>query len=206
MPDVQLFLLASALLTLAPGPDNLQVLARGVAQGRRAALVATCGFASGVMFHTLLAVAGVALLIRSTPTLFTLLTYAGAAYLVWLGVAAWRGRALEFVAEDAAVLPLWRVYRQSLLGNALNPKVSLFFVAFLPQFLRPEAGNAGSQMVLLGFLFMAQTLLIFGFIGWFAAGMGVWLRHRAASGLWLNRMAGLVFVLIGLRMAFLDRG
>ena len=137
---------------------------------------------------------------------FDWVRFAGAAYLVWLGVAAWRGRALEFVAEDAAVLPLWRVYRQSLLGNVLNPKVSLFFVAFLPQFLRPEAGNAESQMVLLGFLFMAQTLLIFGFIGWFAAGMGVWLRHRAAAGLWLNRMAGLVFVVIGLRMAFLDRG
>ena len=201
MPDIPLFLLASAILTLAPGPDNLQVLARGMAQGRAAALAATCGFASGVAFHTALAISGVALLIRSSPGVFGTLRYAGAAYLAWLGLHALLVPARGFTRGPAAAEPLAAIYRRSVLGNVLNPKVSLFFLAFLPQFLKPEAGGMEMQMALLGLLFMVQTLVIFGAIGGFAAALGHWLRRHAAAGPWLDRAAGAVFVAVALRLA-----
>jgi len=200
VPEIHLFLLASALLTLAPGPDNLQVLARGIAEGRRAALAAACGFASGVLFHTALAVAGIALLIRSSPTLFAALKYAGAAYLAYLGVLALTRRETGPASRETAAT-LARIYRQSVLGNLLNPKVSLFFIAFLPQFIRPSEGRIGLQMLLLGLLFMTQTLVIFGTIGWFAGSIGAWLQNSAGAGRKLNLIAALVFFAIALRLA-----
>jgi threonine/homoserine/homoserine lactone efflux protein len=199
MNDLPLFLLSAMLLTVAPGPDNLQVLMRGMAQGRTAALVAACGFVSGLIVHTALAAAGVALLLQSSPLLFGLLRYAGAGYLLLLGYRALRDGELHL--PPAATVNLRMVFRQSLLGNLLNPKVGLFFLAFLPQFVDRQAGAVALQMGLLGALFMAQALLIFGAIGWFAAGLGERLRRYPRLGRRLGTAAGLTFIAIGLRLA-----
>lgn len=201
MPDLPLFLLASALLTLAPGPDNLQVLLRGMSQGRQAALVASGGFVAGITVHTALAVTGVSLVIRSSPALFALLQYAGAAYLLSLGYRSLR-RPDFLLPRDAGGSPdLGAVFRQCFIGNVLNPKVGLFFLAFLPQFLKTEAGGVEMQMLLLGGVFMVQAFLIFAAIGWFAAGLGDWLRRDGRRGRWLNILAGLTFVGIGIKLA-----
>ncbi|MFM8240409.1 MAG: LysE family translocator [Actinomycetota bacterium] len=200
MPDIALFLLASALLTIAPGPDIVTVLTRGISQGRRAGLAAAAGFATGCLFHTALATLGVAALLRSTPLAFDLIRYAGAAYLAWIGIQALRHREGFALAGQAGLRGLWAIYRQSVVGNALNPKVTLFFVSFLPQFVIESAVTA--QMALLGGLFMAQTLVIFSAVALASGWLGERLRDHPAIGPRLGIFAGLTFLALGARLAF----
>jgi threonine/homoserine/homoserine lactone efflux protein len=202
MPEIGLFLVASALLTIAPGPDIVYVLTRGIAQGRRAGLAAALGFATGVIFHTALAAFGIAALIRSSEFAFTLVRYAGAAYLIYLGIRTLiNDSALQFGSSGSSIA-LWTVYKQSVIGNALNPKVTLFFLSFLPQFINVNAGPVAPQMVLLGVLFMLQTALIFGAVAFFSGAIGDRLRSKPAIAKRLNSFAGVVFVLLGIRVAW----
>jgi len=201
MPDIALFLAASALLTVAPGPDIVYVLARGIAQGPRAGVAAALGFATGCIFHTLLAALGIAALIRSSDLAFNAVRYAGAAYLAWIGIQALRHRAAFAVEGARDVRSLALIYRQSVLGNMLNPKVTLFFLAFLPQFVDAPAGHVGLQMALLGTIFMAQTVVIFGAVALFSGYIGAWIRRKPAIGARLNVFAGLTFIALGVRVA-----
>ena len=126
MPDIALFIAASALLAIAPGPDVIYVLTRGIAQGRKAGLAAALGFASGCIFHTVLAAVGIAALIRSSELAFDLVRYAGAAYLVWIGIQALRHRSSLSIEGAGEAKALVTIYKQSVIGNMLNPKVTLF--------------------------------------------------------------------------------
>ncbi len=201
MPDIALFLAASALLTIAPGPDIVYVLARGVSQGPRAGMAAALGFATGCVFHTLLAAVGVAALIRSSELAFTAVRYAGAAYLVWIGIQALRHRSSFAVQGAGDRRALATIFRQSVVGNMLNPKVTLFFLAFLPQFVDARAGHVGWQMALLGAIFMAQTAVIFGAVALFSGWIGAWMRAKPAIGERLNAFAGITFIALGIRVA-----
>ncbi len=204
MPELTLFIVASVLLTLAPGPDIIYVLTRGVAQGVKAGLAAAVGFATGCIFHTVLAAVGIAALIRSSEWAFDAVRYAGAAYLVWIGVQALRHRASFSIegARDARTLAT--IYRQSVIGNVLNPKVTLFFLAFLPQFVDTQAGHLGWQMALLGAIFMVQTVVIFGAVAVFSGMIGAWVRRKPAIGERLNIFAGVTFIALGIRVALPD--
>jgi threonine/homoserine/homoserine lactone efflux protein len=206
MPDLALFLAASALLTIAPGPDIVYVLTRGVAQGRRAGLAAALGFATGCLFHTALAALGIAALIRSSEPAFNAVRWAGAAYLAWIGIQALRHRASFSLAGGGDAKALAAIYRQSVIGNALNPKVTLFFLSFLPQFVDAKAGAVEWQMALLGLVFMAQTVVIFGAVALFSGWIGERLRARPAIGERLNVFAGLTFIALGIRVAMPDMG
>jgi len=206
MPDIALFLVAAAVLTIAPGPDIVYVLARGVSQGRKAGIAAALGFATGCLFHTALAVLGVAALIRSSDLAFNAVRWAGAAYLVWIGIQALRHRASFSLAGSGDAKALLAVYRQSVIGNALNPKVTLFFLSFLPQFVDARAGGVEWQMALLGLVFMAQTVLIFGAVALFSGWIGERLRAHPAFGERLGVFAGLTFIALGIRVAMPDMG
>ncbi|NML33160.1 LysE family translocator [Paraburkholderia antibiotica] len=204
MPNFLLFLVTSIAITVAPGPDNLQVLARGISQGRAAGLVAALGFAAGITFHTTLAALGVAALLRSSPLAFEAIKLAGAAYLVWIGIKALRSQGLA-TAHQRAPQPLLSVFRQSVLGNLMNPKVTLFFVVFLPQFVQPNGVQSVTvQMLELGVLFMLQTVVVFSLFGVCAGMIGGWLRRRPRVGVWLDRLAGATFIAIGIRVALRD--
>ena len=204
MPDIVLFLVASALLAIAPGPDIVYVLARGIAQGRMAGFAAALGFATGVIFHTLLAALGVAALIRSSDLAFNAVRYAGAAYLVWIGIQALRHRSSFSLGGSGDSRALWTIYRQSVIGNALNPKVTLFFLSFLPQFVNVDAGHVGWQMALLGVVFMGVTVVIFGLIALFSGWIGERVRRNPAIGTRLNTFAGVTFIALGIRVALPD--
>lgn len=204
MPNFLLFLATSIAITMAPGPDNLQVLARGISQGRAAGLVAALGFAAGITFHTTLAALGVAALLRSSPVAFEVIKLAGAAYLIWIGIKALRSQGLA-TAHERAPQPLRAVFRQSVLGNLLNPKVTLFFVVFLPQFVQPHGTQSVTvQMLELGVLFMLQTVVVFSLFGVCAGLIGGWLKRRPRMGVWLDRLAGATFIAIGIRVALRD--
>jgi len=201
MPDVFLFLIAAMMLTLAPGPDNIYVLTRGIAQGKKAGLVAALGFSSGLFFHTLLAVLGFAAIIKAYPAAYHALQYAGAAYLVYLGIRTLRSA--TSMSLDAAMTPvsLSRIYWQSVIANILNPKVTLFFIAFLPQFVNVQAGHVAWQMLLLAVVFILQALAIFSAIAFFSGIVGAYFQRQARAALYLNRLAGCAFVGLGIRIA-----
>lgn len=195
------FLLAAVLITATPGPDNLMVLGMGMSRGRAQGIAFGLGCALGCLSHTLLAVVGVSALIAASPWAFTALKWAGGAYLVWLGVQALRSTGTARVqAGHARTDSLRTLFFKGMLANAINPKVVLFFLSFLPQFVVPAQGGVGLQLGLLGVLFTAQAALLFGLLGYFAGAIGGWLNRRPRAGLWLDRVAGAVFVGLGLRM------
>ena len=194
-------------LTIVPGPDNILVVTQGVARGRRAAVVTAWGMCSGITVHTLAAAAGISALFNSSAVAFRVVKYAGALYLLYLAWKMLRERdALTISVTGAGFAPsLSALYRRGFIMNVLNPKVALFFLAFLPQFTVREAGNVPLQMALLGFVFMAQALVIFTLIGLFSGTVGVWLRQRPGAGCYLTRLAGGIFALLGLRLALMER-
>ncbi len=195
------FLLSALLLTATPGPDNLMVLSTGIARGRRAGMAFGLGCAIGCLSHTLLAVVGVSALLAASPTAFMLLKWAGGAYLLWLGVQALRSTGMGQMPAGGSADPSLRgLFLKGLLANAINPKVVLFFLSFLPQFVVESQGQVAGQLGALGVLFTLQAALLFGLLGYFSGAVGAWLHRRPAVGQWLDRLAGVVFVALGLRM------
>lgn len=201
--QITLFLGAALLLALAPGPDNLGVLALGISRGKSIALGFALGCAAGCLNHTLLAVLGVSALIAASPLAFTGLQLLGAAYLIWIGIQALRSRgsslAQTHTPESGASFAT--AFRQGLIANAINPKVGLFFLSFLPQFIRPDGWSAPLQLASLGSLFALVAALVFGAIALAAAPIGAWLRRRERLGLWLDRASGGLFVGLGILTA-----
>ncbi|MFO1227569.1 LysE family translocator [Roseateles sp.] len=196
------FLAAAVVLTLTPGPDNLMVLSTGLARGRRAGMAFGLGCGLGCLSHTLLAVLGVSALLAASPLAFAGLRLLGGAYLVWMGVQAWRhaGR-VALGSGDSSAASLGQLFAKGLLANAINPKVVLFFLAFLPQFVRPAQGAMALQLGLLGIVFTAQAALLFGVLGYFSGHVGAWLTRRPEVGPRLDRLAGTLFIGLGLRLA-----
>jgi threonine/homoserine/homoserine lactone efflux protein len=202
LPQVAGFLAAAILVTLAPGPDNLMVLSLGMARGRTQGVAFGFGCALGCLNHTLLAALGVSALIAASPPAFTALKVAGGVYLIWLGVKAIRSaRALGTpqAGKGSAETP-GKLFVKGLVANAINPKVILFFLAFLPQFVAGGRVHAAWQIAQLGVLFTLAAVVVFGAIGWFAGSIGERLARRPAIGAWLDRVAGGIFVALGLRL------
>ena len=201
LPQLAAFLVAAVLITLAPGPDNLMVLSLGIARGRRAGVAFGLGCALGCLSHTALAALGISALIAASAGAFAALKIAGGLYLVWLGAQAIRNaRPLGATAPDLPGESAAKLFAKGLVANAINPKVILFFLAFLPQFVAAGRGGAAWQTAQLGVAFTLQAALIFGAIGGFAGGIGHWLARRPQAAAWLDRVAGGIFVLLGLRL------
>ena len=195
------FLAAAVLITLSPGPDNLMVLGLGMSRGRRQGVSFGLGCALGCLSHTTLAVLGVSALIAASSLAFTALKIAGGLYLLWLGVQALKsGGGAVAGSEGGAPASLPRLFGRGLVANAVNPKVLVFFLAFLPQFVDSQRGQGGLQMALLGLLFTLQAALLFAAIGYFAGHVGRWLARTPRAALWLDRVAGAIFVSLGVRL------
>lgn len=195
------FLITAVLLTATPGPDNLMVLSVGMSRGKRSGVAFGLGCALGCLSHTLLAVIGVGAILAASPWAFTLLKTAGGAYLVWLGYQAWRhAGTARLDAEGLGNGSLRRLFTKGLIANVINPKVVLFFLSFLPQFVDAARGGVALQLGLLGVLFTLQAAVLFGLLGFFSGGVGAWLTRRPVAGKWLDRLAGSIFIGLGVRM------
>ena len=201
------FLAASALITIAPGPDNLMVLSVGISRGREAGIGFGLGCALGCFVHTLWATLGIGAVVMTSEDTFNVLKMAGAAYLVYIGVMAWRnaGASALIKLDDGKPEPITAHLRRGFIANVINPKVALFFIAFLPQFVDPARGPVWLQMVLLGALFAGQTVLIFGGLGWCAGGIGARLQRQPRVAVWLDRCAGTIFFALALHLATASR-
>jgi threonine/homoserine/homoserine lactone efflux protein len=199
------FFVASVLLGLSPGPDNLFVMMQSAMYGRAAGLRVVLGLCTGLLGHTAAVAAGLAALVAASELAFQGLKLAGAVYLLWLAWQAFRAPVDEAPGSEAPRLGGWALYRRGVVMNLTNPKVSIFFLAFLPQFADPAHGSVAMQIVVLGGVFILATLLVFGSVAWFAGLLGGLLRRSRATRRALNVGAGAVFVALAARLAFVER-
>ena len=205
LPQLLLFVAAGWLLNLTPGPDVLYIVTNALRSGVRAGMVAALGIVSGCFVHVFAAAVGVSALLATSASAFTVLKWIGAAYLLWMGVRLLCSKAapLELNAGISEV-NLWRVYRRGFLTNVLNPKVALFFLAFVPQFIAPEAPHKALVFLLLGLLFNLNSLPInFGY-AWLAAWAARRVHAVQRAMHWMDLAAGLLFVGFGLKLAMTD--
>lgn len=195
------FLGASVLVTIVPGPDNVFVIAQGVSNGRKAAVLTALGMVSGITIHTMAAALGISAIIYSSSVAFHLLKFTGAAYLFYLAFLTYkeRERGIAFKA-DGLDESSFEMLKRGFLMNVLNPKVGIFFLAFIPQFVDPNSSHQSWLMLQLGIVFMIQALGIFSAIAYFAGGIGSVLQRNGRMRSSLSIAAALTFVLIGLRL------
>lgn len=195
------FFAASILLGLAPGPDNIFVLTQSALHGKTAGLSVTLGLCTGLVMHTLAVALGVAVIFQVSAVAFTALKLVGAGYLLYLGWQAFRAAAAPVALSEGIVLSRFKLYRRGIIMNITNPKVSIFFLAFLPQFADPARGPVSLQIMLLGILFIVATILVFGSVALAAGSLGAWLNRSERIQRALNRVAGAVFVGLALTLA-----
>ena len=202
-----LFIVSGLLLNITPGPDSLFIMARSATQGWRAGVVACWGVGSGVFVHVFAAALGLSALLATSATAFAVVKVVGAAYLVWIGIGMLRGRGEAAQAVDAAprVLRYRDIFRQGFLTNVLNPKVALFFLAFVPQFIAPDAASKPLAFIVLGAIFDINGMLWCHALALFTAFASRRLNVGAAVGRWLNRTMGAVFVALGAKLALASR-
>ena len=195
-----MFLAACVAIILSPGPDILYVVAKGMSQGRLSAIVAAAGFTSGLSIHTALAACGLSALLMASAVAFTCVKIAGGAYLVDLGIRAGGSRGLISLPVSGNRPGPRRIFAQAFLMNVLNPKVAVFFLAFIPQFTRPALGNLPGQFLLLGFCFAVLSFLVFSLVGLFGSSLGGWISARPKVARLLDRTVGSIFIGLGIRL------
>jgi RhtB (resistance to homoserine/threonine) family protein len=212
MPDASqllLFIGAGLLLNLTPGPDVLYIVSNALRLGKRAGVVAALGINAGCFVHIFAAAIGVSALLAASATAFTVLKWAGAAYLLWVGLRLLIARPpaetadLQDPARSHAGGSLWSVFRGGFLTNVLNPKVAIFFLAFVPQFIAPDSEHKAFAFVVLGTLFNLNSVAVNA--GWALAAAWMARRDAVQRGMQvLDRVAGAMFIAFGLRLALTD--
>lgn len=199
------FFAVVVLLALTPGPDNLFVLTQSAVSGRLAGIAVTFGLSTGVIAHTVAVALGVAAIFQTSALAFSILKYVGAAYLLYLAWGAFRAKAAPIGIGGGPKLSYGALYRRGVIMNITNPKVSIFFLSFLPQFVDPAVGPLIPQFLQLGFVFILCTILVFGGIALLAGMIGEKFGKSASAQSILNKIAGTVFVGLALKLATTTR-
>lgn len=199
------FLITSLVVVISPGPGALLTVAAGLSGGARAAAVTALGCTLGIVPHLLAAVTGLAALLHASATAFDVLRYAGVAYLLYMGWATWRSPAALEVRADAPARSTGGRIAEAMLVNLLNPKLSLFFLTFLPQFIAPGEAQPAERMAQLSLVFMAMTLVVFLAYGVFAARFRDQVLQRPSVLVWLRRSFAAAFVGLGGKLALMQR-
>jgi len=197
-----LFTVASLVLIITPGQDMILVMSRSITQGAAAGVVTAAGVSMGLVGHTVLATLGLGAVLRTSELLFVALKLAGAAYLTYMGIGLLRTKGAELAVQASCRRSLGRLFVDGALSNVSNPKIAVFYFAFLPQFVLPGATHPTLSMFALGLLFAALTFLIKGPVGLFAGLLSGWLRSRPQVLVWIYRSSGAVLVGLGVKLAF----
>ena len=204
MPEVSwlLFTVASLVLIITPGQDMILVMSRSITQGVAAGIATAGGVSVGLVGHTILATLGLGAILRTSEWLFFALKLVGAGYLDYLGIGLVRTRNAVMVVQDSARRSLPRLFVDGALSNISNPKIAIFYFAFLPQFVLPGATRPTLAVFVLGLLFAALTFAIKGPVGFFAGLLSGWFRARPNALTWLYRSSGAILIGLGVRLAF----
>lgn len=198
IPTLLTFAVAATLLIIVPGPNVIYIVTRGIDQGRRAALASALGVEAGMLLHIGAAVLGLSAVIASSDILFNVVRYAGAAYLIWMGAVSLRAKAASLEAPEISRQAGYaRLFSQGLVVNVLNPKVGLFFIAFLPQFVDPGRGSSAPQILVFGAVFTAIAIVSDLVYALASGSIGAWLGTREGIARQRDRFAGVVYILLG---------
>jgi threonine/homoserine/homoserine lactone efflux protein len=200
-----IFLAASWGVILTPGPDMLYVITHGLSHGRKAGLLSAAGIAMGLLMHTTFAALGLAIVLRTSALAWLIVKYAGAVYLICLGIKSIREKSPFILKKNKTPLHAKTIFVHGMLSNLLNPKIALFFLAFLPQFVNPELGNTAFQMAFMGLIFAFCGIVFLAFIGYFSGHIGSWLGRKAFFAAQLRYLTGSILIALGTRLIFLDR-
>lgn len=200
------FIIASLALIITPGQDMMLVMSRSISQGARAGVATAAGVSTGLLGHTLLASFGLGALLNASEVLFMAIKYVGAGYLLYLGVIHFKGNRLNIDLTNTAAVPLKKLYLQGALSNLSNPKIAVFYFAYLPQFVPAGAANPTVRLLALGIVFAMLTFMVKGPVGYASGRLSGWLRARPSVSTWLNRISGGVLVALGLKLAMERRG
>lgn len=201
LESISAFIVASALLSLAPGPDNIFVLTQSALYGQTSGFLVTLGLCTGLIVHTTAVALGIAAIFQTSVVAFTVLKIVGALYLAYLAWQSFRASARKINTSGSNLRSKGALYRRGIIMNVTNPKVSIFFLAFLPQFASLDHGPIAPQIALLGGIFIVVALVIFSAIALLAGVLGRWLHRSPRIQVYLNRIAGTVFGILALKLA-----
>jgi threonine/homoserine/homoserine lactone efflux protein len=199
------FIGVSWALIIAPGPDMIYVITRGMAHGRRAGILSAIGVVCGILVHTTAAALGLTLIFQTSAFAFLLVKLIGATYLLYLGFKAWRDKSTFRIQTSAASAKSSALFWQGVLSNVLNPKIAIFFLAFLPQFVDKGSSHIAFQLVMLGSTFAFFGLCFLLAVGYSSGTIGRWLTQRPKSAQFFQRLAGGILISLGIRLAFTER-
>lgn len=203
--EMWLFILSAMALAAVPGPDNIFVMMLSALHGFKKGVAVIAGLCSGLMIHTMAAAMGIAAIFHASPVAFYTIKILGVLYLLYLAWQAWCAGQSDTAYRAKAPDGLGALYIRGLLMNMTNPKVTVFFLAFLPQFAKPELGFMASQMIQLGTLFIVSTMVVFGLIAWFAGELGGWLQRSPSALAKMNRCVSMVFVGLAVKLVLGER-
>jgi threonine/homoserine/homoserine lactone efflux protein len=212
--DLTLFIISGLLLNIMPGPDSLLIMTRSATQGWRAGSAAALGIGAGTMIHIFAAALGLSALLSTSAAAFTVVKWVGAAYIIYVGIGMLRAKLrgdADSQADQAtaaaatARLPYRKIFFQGFLTNVLNPKVALFFLAFVPQFISADSTSKPLAFIILGFIFNFNGMLWCNGLAVFTAFASARLKVKPLVALWLNRVTGGLFLALGLRLALAEQ-
>jgi threonine/homoserine/homoserine lactone efflux protein len=200
-----LFIGVSWALIISPGPDMIYVITRGMAHGRKAGMLSAIGVVCGILVHTIAAALGLTLILQSSALAFLFVKFVGAAYLVYLGIKAWREKSSLALQPSTSTADSNILFWQGVLSNVLNPKIAIFFLAFLPQFVDKGSSQVTWQMVILGITFACFGLIFLLVVGYSSGTIGKWLIHKPQRAQFFQRLAGGILIGLGIRLAFTEK-
>lgn len=200
-----LFIGVSWALILAPGPDMFYVITRGMAHGRKAGMLSAIGVVCGILVHTTAAAFGLTLILQTSALAFLLIKVVGAGYLIYLGLKAWREKGMFRLQASSVGATSSALFWQGVLSNVLNPKIAIFFLAFLPQFVDKASDHVTVQLVLLGMTFACFGLCFLLFVGFSSGTLGRWLTYRPGYAQFFQRLAGGILIGLGIRLALTEK-
>jgi len=200
-----LFIGISWALIIAPGPDMIYVITRGMAHGRKAGMLSATGVVCGILVHTTAAALGLTLILQTSAYAFLVVKFIGAAYLLYLGFKAWRDKSTFQLQTSGSIAKSGMLFWQGVLSNVLNPKIAIFFLAFLPQFVDRESSHVTLQLAILGLTFAFFGLCFLLVVGYSSGTVGRWLIHRPGGAQFFRRLAGGILIGLGIRLAFTEK-
>lgn len=202
-----LFFSAAFVLNLTPGPDLIYILSRTIAQGRMIGIASSLGVCAGALFHVFAAALGLSAILATSAVAFCVVKYIGAGYLFWLGLKAFftAGGNIDFSEKKSPRVSPWKAFKQGVLIDILNPKVAIFFMAFLPQFVRPDVGSPSLQIIVLGFLVILVAVVVEVLFVLIAGQTTRFFRNNRKISILLDRALGSIFIALGIRLAFIKQ-
>jgi RhtB (resistance to homoserine/threonine) family protein len=199
--NLTLFIIAAAVLVVTPGPDTLYVVARSIGQGRKAGIISALGICVGLVVHIGAAAIGLSALLMTSALAYSIVKYVGAAYLIYLGIRTILSRDADNSPNSLKKTNLKTIFSQGILSSTLNPKLALFFLAFLPQFIDPNRGAIALQIISLGIIFILMAILWLTLVALLTSSAGEWLRQNARFSKFQRWFTGSIFIGLGVRLA-----